>query len=323
MSENETPQAAGLNIFVTDGIDCAGLSTVKALASAGHKVSAVVQTTAQAEKIRALGGLPVFVDLTRPGEIAGTMKMAGATIIANTASQAFNQVPVLGDMPDRERLIMETQAIVSAAESAGTSLLIHTSFTYLYASGQEGWLTEEAALSHEKHGIIAAGRKAEQIVMASSVDACILRAGFCYGPGGTVLQAAADALQFGRGLVAGDDHTMVNFVHSDDLAQAIRLAAESNAGGEIFNIVDDSPSSLVEFLGNLGTAIGLGNAVNVGGGLMSKLGLSRQDNPLVNLSSKICNDKAKDLLGLKLKYTNHVQGIDQTTISWRAAMKMR
>lgn len=321
MAENTSPEneaADSFSVLVTDAVNSAGLAAVRAFASAGHTVAGVVHTTAQADLIRKRGGLPVFIDITRPGEIAGIMKMVKANVIAHTAPQSFNEAPFLKSQLDPAQLLAGTQAALDAAGAAGGVFFIHTSFAFLYKSGTGERSTETSKLAIAKSGIIAAGRKAEKLVQESSVDACILRAGFVYGAGSTVLPEVADALQFGRALAVGGKKSRANWIHSVDLAQAMVLAAASKPSGEVFNIVDNHPTSPMNFLDNLAGAIGLSSS-NIGTGLMAMLGLKRVENPLADLKIHATNSKAKAKLGWQPKYPEQAGGIEQMLISWRAA----
>ena len=328
MAENETPEmdaaepdsGGPLSVFVTDGVSSIGLATVHAFTRAGHKVAAVVHTTDQADEIRERGGLPIFVDLTRPSEIAGMIRMSKATILVNNASQKFNDLPFFEQSRDPQELREETHAILEAAKLAAVELLIHTSFVWLYRSGEGGLTHEESPLSREKDGIIGVAKQAEAAVLHSDVPATILRAGFVYGPGSILLQKAADAIQFGRYLIAGDDRALANWIHAEDLASAILLVAENHVVGAVLNIVDDEPASPDTFLGTLAESIGLGGSINRRPGLMAWLGINTVDDTLARLAIRASNRKARETLSWAPRYPSHREGIEQTQVSWRAAM---
>jgi nucleoside-diphosphate-sugar epimerase len=328
MAENETPEVeaaegdsgGALSVFITNGVNSAGLATVRAFSRAGHKVAAVVETTSQADEIRERGGLPIFVDITRPGEIAGMIRMVEATILVNTASQKFNDLPFFAPSHDPQDLREETRAIIEAAKMTAVQLLIHTSFVWLYKSGEGGLTDEDSPLSHEKDGIIAAARQAEQSVLNSGIPATILRAGFVYGPGSTLLQKAADAIQFGKFLITGGDKALANWIHAEDLASAILLVAEKGLSGAVLNIVDDEPASPNTFLSALAESIGLSGSVNRNPGLMAWLGLNQVDDMLAKRTIRASNRKARETLSWAPRYPSHREGIEQTQVSWRAAM---
>jgi nucleoside-diphosphate-sugar epimerase len=127
-----------------------------------------------------------------------------------------------------------------------------------------------------------------------------------------------DQIRQGRAIYQGDSHSVFNWIHGADLASAVILAAEQQAAGERFNIVDDHPASAVEFAGSVAAGMGLPAPANSNPPLFM---LDRVTSPgqraLLASCAKLKNDKAKQVLGWSLKYPSHKLGLDQMLLEHR------
>ncbi len=86
----------------------------------------------------------------------------------------------------------------------------------------------------------------------------VLRYGGFYGPG-TGLAPGGDQLEMIRKRkfpLVGDGGGYWSFLHTDDVATATLAAIERGRAGEIYNIVDDDPAPLREWLPSLAQSLG-------------------------------------------------------------------
>jgi nucleoside-diphosphate-sugar epimerase len=113
---------------------------------------------------------------------------------------------------------------------------VFTSSTSVYAQTDGGWVNEESAAEPEREtGRIL--REAEALVL--SRGGIVARVAGIYGPGRSVLLR-----KFFRGeaVIEEDGRRMINQVHRDDIATAMRALVE-RAAVEIYNVSDDQPVS--------------------------------------------------------------------------------
>jgi nucleoside-diphosphate-sugar epimerase len=148
-----------------------------------------------------------------------------------------------------------TDALLAAARGAGVRRFVAQSFApYRYA--REGGLvkTEDDALDpHPPEGAeetYAAMSHLDQAVTAFGGIA--LRYGGFYGAANDGLIEPVRKRQFP---IVGDGGGMMSFIHLDDAAAATLLALEHD-GPAIYNIVDDEPAPVREWLPGLATALG-------------------------------------------------------------------
>jgi nucleoside-diphosphate-sugar epimerase len=111
---------------------------------------------------------------------------------------------------------------------------VFTSSTSVYAQTDGGWVNEmnAAAPSRETGRIL---RETEDLVLTR--DGIVARLAGIYGPGRSVLLRKFFS---GEAVIEGDGQRMINQVHRDDIATALRTLVEA-ARSDIYNVSDDQP----------------------------------------------------------------------------------
>lgn len=317
MTDNPTP---ALKVLVTGASGALGREVVRQLVAKGHQVAGITETVQGASELRTDGALPIYSSLFRAGELASNLKMFEANVIVNTAPQIINSIPPY--QPDWDnwiKLLNEgTAALVEAATTAGTQYIIHTSFAFLYGDKHGADVTESSKITTD-NALFKAAADAEKAVLKSGIPASVLRAGFMYGPNSGTVMALRDGLRGSGSLPLGDDHNVVNWVHTSDLAQAIVLAAEQQPANEIFNIVDDHPVSAGAFADYFAEQYGVKKPSRQRvPEMLAQFLVNPAQRALLDVSAKADNSKAKEQLGWTLKYPNQHAGVEQTLLAWRA-----
>lgn len=117
--------------------------------------------------------------------------------------------------------------------------LLFTSSTSVYAQ-EDGSIVDESSLAnppHEKGRIL---RQTEKVVLEQ--NGIVARLGGIYGPGRSFLLRK---FLSGEAAIDENDDRLINQVHRDDIVAALFLLAErrAEARGQIYNVVDDMPTS--------------------------------------------------------------------------------
>jgi nucleoside-diphosphate-sugar epimerase len=154
-----------------------------------------------------------------------------------------------------------TNHLLEAARAAGARRLIAQSFgNWNYERTGTGPKSEEDPLDPEpppnQRRSIQAIRHLEQAVIgADGIEGVALRYGNFYGPGtGFALDGDLVKLVRERKLpIVGDGGGVWSFIHMDDVATAA-IAAIASAPG-VYNISDDEPAPVAEWLPDLARAI--------------------------------------------------------------------
>jgi nucleoside-diphosphate-sugar epimerase len=154
------------------------------------------------------------------------------------------------------------QNLLAAARQVGTPRIVAQSFCgWPYARAGGPVKSEEDPLDpeppRELRRTLEAIRYLEHTVMASSeIDGVVLRYGAFYGPGTGLFDGPLiDQLRRRRVPLIGNANGWWSFVHVDDAAAATAVAVERGAAG-IYNIVDDEPAPVREWLRALAGMLG-------------------------------------------------------------------
>jgi nucleoside-diphosphate-sugar epimerase len=155
-----------------------------------------------------------------------------------------------------------TRNLVDAAMAAGARRIVAEGVAFFYRPEGEGLKDEEAPMSEPGSGRFgrAIGALAElerRVLGAEGIEGVVLRLGWLYGPGtyyGPGGSQAEDTLKR-RAPIVGAGTGVFSFVHVDDAAAAVLAAVERGAPG-VYNVVDDEPAPLREWLPAYAEALG-------------------------------------------------------------------
>jgi len=254
-----------MRIFLAGATGAIGGRLVPLLLEAGHEVTGTTRSPAKADMLRAAGAEPVIADgLDRDAIVAA--------IAAARPDAIVHQLTALGDLTSlrsldgafalTNRLRTEgTDNLLAGAREAGTRRFVAQSFTgWPYARTGGPVKTEDDPLEPDPvpsmSKTLAAIRRLEQTV--TQAGGIALRYGGFYGPG-TGLTPGGDQVELIRKRrfpIVGDGGGVWSFIHIDDAAAATLAALERGTPGAIYNVVDDDPAPVREWLPALAAAAG-------------------------------------------------------------------
>jgi nucleoside-diphosphate-sugar epimerase len=251
-----------MRIFLAGATGAVGRRLVPRLVERGHSV---VGTTTRADRepeLRALGAEPVVVDGLDAAGIGEAVARAEPDAI-------IHQMTALAGKPDLRRFdrwfartnalrTRGTENLIAAARATGVRRMVVQSFTGWNNARTGGPVkTEDDPLDAEplkwQRESLAAIRFLEAAVPAAPLDGVVLRYGALYGPGGSDdLVALVGARKFP---LVGDGGGVWSWTHLDDAAGAAIAAAEQGGSG-VYNVVDDDPARVAEWLPYLAETVG-------------------------------------------------------------------
>jgi nucleoside-diphosphate-sugar epimerase len=248
-----------MRVFVAGASGALGTRLVPQLIHAGHEVVGTHQSPANAELLRRLGAKPVMLDLLDASAVREAVLESAPEAIVHEATALGNAT--WGRNFDKvfartnQLRTKGTDALLAAAREADVRRFIAQSFaSYRYARQGGPIKTEDDPLHPtapaNAQQSFAAMNYLEQAV--TDFGGIVLRYGGFYG-------AANDGLiePVRRRLypIIGDGGGITSWIHLEDAASATVLALEHD-GPAIYNIVDDEPAPLREWLPVFAQALG-------------------------------------------------------------------
>lgn len=324
MAENDTPETTDIvekttaSVLITGGNTPTGRAVTRLLHIAGHQVAAMTTTHEGSEQVRADGGLPIFADPTRAGEIKGMMDLREVDVVVHAAPLLANETPFVAADYSGDDLLAQTTALIEAAVAAEVKYIVHLSYAALYGNTGDHAVTEDAAVSANESGLLKAAIDAENAVRESGIPHCILRAGYVYSADTAALHQVFEAILGGRAVHTGSGDNKAAWVHASDLANAIAAAVDQRPENAVFNVVDEEPASPGAFASYLSEAQGVSSSNALAG--LFKMFNRQKPHDALDFSTLVSNGAIKEALGWAPRFKSFKDGIDDLLLSWRSIM---
>ena len=254
-----------MRIFVAGATGALGRRLVPLLVANGHQVTAMTRTAGKAAGLRAAGAEPVVADALDRDAVLRAVLGARPEVVVH-------QLTALAGMTNFRRIDQEfaltnrlrtegTDILVQAAREAGVERIVAQSFgSWPYARVGGPVKTEDDPLDPEPPKQVRTTLEAIKHLEAAVTGAggIALRYGGFYGPGtgfapGSPQWQMVEQRKFP---IVGDGGGIWSFVHIEDVATGTLAALELGAPGRIYNIADDDPAPVREWLPFVASAIG-------------------------------------------------------------------
>ena len=258
-----------MRIFVAGASGVIGRELVPRLVERGHAVTGMTRTPGKEKLLRNLGAEPVVGDALVAESVAAAVAASGAEVVVHQSTSlatGVNPKRLDRSFEVTNRLRSEgTDNLLAAAKSVGARKFVAQSIA--------GWPCERtgAPVKNEEDPLdpsppAAAARThaairhlEEATAGAAGIEGIVLRYGFFYGPGTSLGLGPEgeqlDLIRSRRFPLVGSGEGVWSFVHVADAAAATVAAIEGGEPG-IYNIVDDDPAAVSEWLPVVAAAIG-------------------------------------------------------------------
>jgi nucleoside-diphosphate-sugar epimerase len=251
-----------MRVFVAGGTGVIGQYLVPGLISAGHEVTASTRSALKANQLKNQGATPVVVDgLDREGVIKAVTTAQPEVIIHQmtslTSLKGFRHFDK--DFAVTNELRSKgTDYLLDAAAQAGTRRFIAQSFVG-WTNGWSGSQIKTETDPLDPHPLavttnsLAAIRHVEEVVPDTATEGLVLRYGVLYGHGAS--EAMLEAVRKRQLPLIGGGTGTWSFTEVTDAASATVAAVTRGAPG-IYNVVDDDPAPVSQWLPYLASALG-------------------------------------------------------------------
>jgi 2-alkyl-3-oxoalkanoate reductase len=301
-----------MKVLIAGATGAIGQRLVPLLIDAGHEVVGTTRTPAKADGLRITGATPVVLDGHDLDAVRHAVIDAGPEVVVHQMTALSGDLDLrhfAETFGETNRLRTETtDHLLAAAVEAGARRFVAQSFAG-WPNEQSGGpvKTEEDPLNTDPlkqvRETLGAILHLEAVTTGTAgIEGLALRYGGFYGPGnalgkgGVMLEAVAKRQM----PLVGAGTGIWSFIHIDDAAQATALAVDRGASG-IYNIVDDEPAPVSEWLPYLADVLGARPPRRVPAWLARLI----VGEAAVSMMTKIrgsSNAKAKRELGWKLRY---------------------
>jgi 2-alkyl-3-oxoalkanoate reductase len=247
-----------MRVFVAGASGALGSRLVPQLIDAGHDVVGTHNAPASAERLRTLGATPVIVDLL-------DVRAVRKAVLEHAPDAIVHQATALGSAKwgrnfdktfagTNELRTKGTDALLAAARDAGVRRFVAQSFASYRTARVGGPVkTEDDPLDPTPPANAQRSFAAMAYLERAVTDfgGIVLRYGLFYGAANDGLIEPVRKRQYP---IVGDGGGISSWIHLDDAAAATVLALEHD-GPAVYNIVDDEPAPVREWLPVLAQAL--------------------------------------------------------------------
>ncbi len=253
-----------MRVFLAGATGVIGRQLVPLLIAEGHHVTGMTRSPQKVDALGAAGAEPVIVDALDAQAVESAVREARPDAVIHQLTAIPPRLDprrIERDFALTDRLRTEgTRHLVAAARASGATRILAQSIAFAYAPGPPGTVhSEDDPLSTNppKQFRRSAAALADLERTVLDADGLVLRYGYFYGPGSAVSRTGsvgADVLRR-RLPIIGKGEGVWSFIHVGDAARATASALTHGHSGA-YNVVDDEPASVAEWLPALAEALG-------------------------------------------------------------------
>ena len=256
-----------MRVFVAGATGAIGRQLVPRLAAAGHEVFGMTRSESKRAMLSGLGAVPVVADALDPDQVAEAVGSARPDVIVHelTAIGALNMRHFDRDFALTNRLRTEgTDHLLSAGQAVGVRRFVAQGVAAYGAYARTGGPVKseedplESAPAREMRETLAAIRHLEESVLGARwTEGIVLRYGVFYGPGTGMVpgEEQFELVRRRKFPLVGDGGGVWSFIHIADAAEATLATVEHGSRG-VYNVVDDDPAPVAEWLPALAQELG-------------------------------------------------------------------
>ncbi len=298
-----------MRVFLAGATGVIGRRLVPMLVAGGHEVTGTTRSPAKTEALRAAGAEPVVVDALDAQALQAAVTAARPDAVIHQLTSIPRRIDprrIERDFAVNNRLRSRgTRDLVAAAQAAGVKRIVAQSIAFAYLPGPPGTLhteTEVLYLNGTPPSFKSSVEALHELECAvRGVQGVVLRYGYFYGPGSAIAAdgSTVEDLRRRRLPLVGSGGGVWSFIHVDDAARATVTALElKDSDAHIYNVVDDDPAPVREWLPALAAAVGAPRPWRVPAPL-ARLAAGRYGVELMTKAQGASNALAKQELGWK------------------------
>lgn len=310
-----------MKIFIAGATGALGMSLARALVVENHEVVGLARSLEKGKMLEEAGAAVAVADVLNAGVLEQALRSVEPDWVVDllTAIPKHGPTRVSHMKATNELRVKGTANLLRAAIAAGAKRIVGESMIFVYGFGNHGEAkkTEDDTFQPREakawlQEIVDAIRSLEDQFLEANrqglIEAIPLRFGLVYGSDPTTEQMLHMLKMRLLPTVSGANG-ICSWIHASDVVSGTISALECGRPGEVYNIVDDDPVSLNDFLTCAARVAGAQCPFSI------PLWLLRLLMPYVAVFSstrlRISNRKARRDLHWQPKFPNYRVGLQQ------------
>jgi nucleoside-diphosphate-sugar epimerase len=306
-----------VRVFVAGATGVIGRRLAPMLVRAGHEVTGMTRSREKEPMIRELGAEPAICDVFDADALEATVRAAKPEVVVHELTDLPPNIDprkMEEQAAGNDRIRSEgTPNLVRAAVAAGARRVVAQSIAFAYAPKGAQVKREDDPLWDDSpwpwsRSVEALHVLERTVTGTQGIEGVVLRYGFFYGPGTSYAPGGYAYREVGRRRfpVVGKGTGVFSFIHLDDAAAATVAAVERGRPG-IYNVVDDEPAPMAEWLPRYAETLGARKPLRVPK-LIARLVAGRYAAAMATELRGASNEKAKRELGWTPRHRSWRQG---------------
>jgi nucleoside-diphosphate-sugar epimerase len=266
-----------------------------------YQVFGLVRSSEQADRIAALGAIPLTGDLDAPATLH--VLPAGADRVLHLAPP--------GESNERDQ---RSANLIAALSQRPPERLVYISTSGVYGDCGGAWVDEDRPVAPRT---VRALRRAdaERALFAwgrqSGVAVSVLRVPGIYATERLPLQQ----LKRGSPVLRAEDDVYTNHIHADDLAAVCLAALERGAAGRVYNASDDSEMKMGDYFDLVADRARLARPPRIARAAAEAGAITEGLLSFMRESRRLVNTRMKAELGVRLRYPSVHEGVPPVVAS--------
>jgi nucleoside-diphosphate-sugar epimerase len=260
-----------MRVLVAGATGAIGKQLLPRLVAAGHEVHGMTRRESKQAMLHDLGAVPVVADALDPDQVAEAVGKARPEVIVHqlTALAAVGiRHPERGVALTNRVRIEGTDHLLSAGQAVGVRRFVAQSVGLYVRTGgpvkSEEDPLDPAPPRELREGAAGIRHLEEAVLGARWTEGIVLRYGAFYGPATHMAPGGelSELVRKRRFPLVGDGGGVWSFIHVADAAEATVAAVEHGSRG-VYNVVDDDPAPVAEWLPALAQTLSAKKPVRV------------------------------------------------------------
>ena len=309
-----------MRVLLAGASGAIGTTLIPKLHAAGHSVLGLTHSEAGAGRVRALGAEAIALDLLDAEPVRHALS-------DRTADAVIHQATGLDRTPTRHRDLRRTNALrtigtgnlLTAARQIGATRFVTQSFFLGYGYRDHGPVNvdENHAFGigegnrFDEH-VHAMRSNEDQVLGASDIEGVALRYGLFYGNDRSTRQMRQQLMA--RRLPVISSSAVTSLIHLEDAASCTIAALEHGHPGHAYNVADDHPLPLADFIRTFAEVSGAPLPRSIPGWMLRPLPYAHAF--MVRSSIRMSAAKAKNDLGWQPQYPSSREGLEALRSHW-------